>query len=59
MTRKTKNDKKGTTCEHCGKKCSMPQKLHEHLNRKFPCKPQETIQTTSVIFLKSGSTRIP
>ncbi|RGB30633.1 hypothetical protein C1646_765053 [Rhizophagus diaphanus] len=45
MARKTRNDKKDTTCERCGKKCSTPQKLREHLNRKFPCKPHETIQT--------------
>ena len=45
MTRKTRNDKKDTTCKRCGKKCSTPQRLREHLNRKFPCKPQETIQT--------------
>ncbi|RGB26882.1 hypothetical protein C1646_674443 [Rhizophagus diaphanus] len=38
MVRKTRSDKKETTCKRCGKKCSTPQKLCEHLRRKNPCK---------------------
>src|SRR5581483_3004476 len=39
MVRKTRSDKKDTICKRCGYKCSTPQKLHEHLKRKNPCKP--------------------
>ncbi|RIA97194.1 hypothetical protein C1645_814444 [Glomus cerebriforme] len=39
MVRKARSDKKGTTCKHCGRECSTPQKLREHLKRKNPCKP--------------------
>src|SRR5947209_19074967 len=35
----TRSDKKNTICEHCGHKYSTPQKLRDHLNRKFKCKP--------------------
>ncbi|CAG8814135.1 7345_t:CDS:2, partial [Dentiscutata erythropus] len=38
MVRKIRNDKKGTTCKRCGRECSTPQKLREHLKRKNPCK---------------------
>ncbi|RGB28715.1 hypothetical protein C1646_767471 [Rhizophagus diaphanus] len=34
-----RSDKKNRICERCGKKCANPNKLHEHLNRKFKCKP--------------------
>ncbi|CAG8718814.1 17435_t:CDS:2, partial [Acaulospora morrowiae] len=39
MNRKTRSNKRGTTCERCGRECSTPQKLREHLKRKNPCKP--------------------
>ncbi|CAB5214196.1 unnamed protein product [Rhizophagus irregularis] len=39
MVRKARSDKKGTTCKRCGRECSTPQKLREHLKRKNPCKP--------------------
>ena len=35
----TRSDKKNRTCERCGKECANPNKLREHLNRKFKCKP--------------------
>ena len=38
MDRKTRSDKKGITCKHCGQECSTPQKLHEYLKRKNLCK---------------------
>ena len=34
-----RSDKKNRTCERCGKECANPNKLREHLNRKFKCKP--------------------
>ncbi|CAG8759870.1 36010_t:CDS:2 [Gigaspora margarita] len=36
----TRKDKKNRTCEHCGYICATPQKLHEHFNRKNPCRPR-------------------
>jgi hypothetical protein len=30
-------------CNRCGKTLASPQKLREHLNRIYPCKPQDTI----------------
>ena len=39
MVRKSRSDKKNTTCKRCGHKCSTPQKLREHLKRKNLCKP--------------------
>ena len=50
MVRKSRSDKKDTTCKRCGKVCVNPNKLREHLRRKNPCKPltvnQEAIQET-------------
>ncbi|GBB96466.1 hypothetical protein RclHR1_27600001 [Rhizophagus clarus] len=40
MGRKTRSDKKDTTCKRCGKVCVNPNKLREHLRRKNPCKPK-------------------
>ena len=34
-----RSDKQNTICERCGNKFSTPQKLRNHLNRKFKCKP--------------------
>ena len=34
-----RSDKKNRTCERCGKECANLNKLCEHLNRKFKCKP--------------------
>jgi hypothetical protein len=39
MVRKSRSDKKDTTCKRCGKVCANPNKLREHLRRKNPCKP--------------------
>src|SRR5215471_16667987 len=36
----TRSDKKNRTCDRCGKECANPNKLREHLNRKFKCKPK-------------------
>src|SRR3954469_8172177 len=48
MVRKSRSDKKDTTCKRCGKVCVNPNKLREHLRRKNPCRPrtdnQEAIQ---------------
>lgn len=35
-----RKDKKNTTCDRCGNILATPQKLREHLNRKYLCKPQ-------------------
>nr|CAG8585016.1 12745_t:CDS:2 [Entrophospora candida] len=35
--------KKNGTCEFCGYTCATSQKLHEHLKRKNPCRPQNFI----------------
>ncbi|CAJ0753220.1 21865_t:CDS:1, partial [Entrophospora sp. SA101] len=35
--------KKNRTCECCGYTCATPQKLHEHLKRKNPCRSQNFI----------------
>ena len=35
-----RRDKKNRTCDRCGKECANPNKLREHLNRKFKCKPE-------------------
>ncbi len=35
-----RSDKKNRTCDRCGKECANPNKLREHLNRKFKCKPK-------------------
>ena len=40
MVRKTRSDKKDTTCKHCGKVCVNPNKFHEHLKQKNPCRPK-------------------
>ncbi|PKB98850.1 hypothetical protein RhiirA5_430705 [Rhizophagus irregularis] len=52
MVRKTRSDKKDTICKRCGHECSTPQKLHEHLKRKNPCKPlekqKEVIQASEI-----------
>ena len=42
----TRSDKKNRTCEQCGKVCANPNKLREHLNRKFKCKPKPVQATT-------------
>ena len=39
-----RSDKKNTICERCGHKYATPQKLRDHLNRKFKCKPLEVQQ---------------
>jgi len=39
MVRKSRSDKKNTICKRCGRECSTPQKLREHLKRKNLCKP--------------------
>ncbi|CAI2191565.1 17451_t:CDS:1, partial [Funneliformis geosporum] len=36
--RKIRNNKKDTTCDRYGKTLVNPNKLHEHLRRKNPCK---------------------
>ena len=36
-----RSDKKNRTCDRCGKECANPNKLREHLNRKFKCKPKQ------------------
>jgi hypothetical protein len=36
-----RSDKQNTICERCGNNFSTPQKLRNHLNRKFKCKPLE------------------
>jgi hypothetical protein len=38
----TRLDKKNRTCTRCGYTCATPQKLQQHLNRKNPCKPQNS-----------------
>jgi hypothetical protein len=51
MVRKTRSDKKGTTCERCGHRCSTPQRLREYLKRKNLCKPlqdQKDVASTKV-----------
>ncbi|RIA87057.1 hypothetical protein C1645_828306 [Glomus cerebriforme] len=40
MVRKSRSDKKDTTCKRCGKVCVNPNKLREHLRRKNLCKPK-------------------
>ena len=35
-----RKDKKSTTCDRCGRTLATPQKLRDHLNRKFLCKPK-------------------
>ena len=37
-----RSDKQNTICERCGNNFSTPQKLRNHLNRKFKCKPLPT-----------------
>ncbi|PKB96142.1 hypothetical protein RhiirA5_435370, partial [Rhizophagus irregularis] len=39
-----RSDKKNRTCDRCGKECANPNKLREHLNRKFKCKPKPVQQ---------------
>ncbi|GES87747.1 hypothetical protein GLOIN_2v1473973 [Rhizophagus clarus] len=39
IVRKTRSDKKDTICKRCDHECLTPQKLHEHLKQKNPCKP--------------------
>ncbi|CAB5162836.1 unnamed protein product [Rhizophagus irregularis] len=43
MIRKSRSDKKDTTCKRCGKVCVNPNKLCEHLRRKNLCKPLSEI----------------
>ena len=43
MVRKSRSDKKDTTCKRCGKVCVNPNKLREHLRRKNPCRPLSEI----------------
>ncbi|POG61267.1 hypothetical protein GLOIN_2v1786825 [Rhizophagus irregularis DAOM 181602=DAOM 197198] len=43
MIRKSRSDKKDTTCKRCGKMCVNPNKLREHLRRKNLCKPLSEI----------------
>jgi len=43
MVRKSRSDKKDTTCKRCGKVCVNPNKLREHLRRKNLCRPLSEI----------------
>jgi len=43
-----KSKRMNRTCNRCGKIISTPQKLSQHLNRKFPCKSKEEITQSSV-----------
>ena len=43
MVRKSRSDKKDTTCKRCGRVCANPNKLREHLRRKNPCRPLSEI----------------
>ena len=45
-----RKDKKSTTCNRCGKTLATPQKLRNHLNRKFPCNPQNKNTNENNIF---------
>ena len=38
MVRKSRSDKKDTTCKRCGRVCANPNKLREHLRQKNPCR---------------------
>ena len=38
MVRKSRSDKKDTTCKRCDKVCVNPNKLREHLRQKNPCR---------------------
>src|ERR1043165_1205805 len=53
-----RSDKKNRTCERCGKECANPNKLREHLNRKFKCKPIP-IQTPVPQVKNQGGIPIP
>ena len=58
IVRKSKRDKKNTTCKHCGHKCSTPQKLCEHFERKNLCKPI-TYTSIQAPIQASASIQIP
>ena len=45
-----RKDKKSTTCNRCGKTLATPQKFRNHLNRKFPCNPQNKNTNENNIF---------
>ncbi|GES93794.1 hypothetical protein GLOIN_2v1480811 [Rhizophagus clarus] len=51
-----RRDKKNHTCDRCDKECANPNKLCEHLNRKFKCKPKPV---TSPIRPKSPTPKVP
>ena len=53
-----RSDKKNQTCERCGKECANPNKLREHLNRKFKCKPI-LIQTLALQIKDKGGPPAP
>jgi hypothetical protein len=67
MVRKTRSDKKNTTCDRCGRTLANPNKLYEHLKRKNLCKlrtvNQEAIwdpnQTTIIQSIRLASEAIP
>ena len=55
----TRSDKKNRTCEQCGKVCANPNKLREHLNRKFKCKPKPVQATTPQAKGQEGTSSQP
>ncbi|CAB4375949.1 unnamed protein product [Rhizophagus irregularis] len=67
MVRKTRSDKKNTTCDHCGRTLANPNKLREHLKRKNLCKLrtdnqeaiQDSNQTTIIQSTRPASEVIP
>ncbi|GBC01852.1 hypothetical protein RclHR1_43540001 [Rhizophagus clarus] len=50
-----RSDKKNRICERCGKECANPNKLHEHLNRKFKCKPIPIQTSTPQVKSQGGA----
>ncbi|RHZ81989.1 hypothetical protein Glove_115g97 [Diversispora epigaea] len=55
MFKKTRSDKKNTTCERCGRTLSTPQKLREHFERENPCPFRNIIQKQNLISAKVNS----
>lgn len=45
----SRKDKKNTTCNRCGKSLATPQKLRQHLNRKYLCKLLEKKDSNTYI----------
>ncbi|CAB4399648.1 unnamed protein product [Rhizophagus irregularis] len=67
MVRKTRSDKKNTTCDCCERTLANPNKLHKHLKRKNLCKLrtdnqkaiQDPNQTTIIQSTRPASEAIP